>query len=65
MILHTLGRRGSTTHLAHNVFTTFLESFAEPIWDKHCSNLVATSANIYFESRRREKSFYIKAKYTK
>ena len=38
------------THNMHNVFTTLLESFAELIWDKRCSNLVATFAKIYFES---------------
>ena len=36
--------------LTHNVFTTLLESFAELIWEKRCSNLVATFAKIYFES---------------
>ena len=38
------------TQLTHNVFTTLLESFTELIWDKRCSNLVATFAKIYFES---------------
>ena len=37
-------------HVTYNVFSTLLESFAELIWDKRCSNLVATFAKIYFES---------------
>ena len=39
-----------TSQLTHNVFSTLLESFAELIWHKRCSNLVATFAKIYFES---------------
>ena len=32
----------------HNVFKTLLESCAELVWDKRCSNLVATFYQIYF-----------------
>ena len=36
--------------IAHNGFTTLLESFAELIWVKRSSNRIATFAKIYFES---------------
>ena len=42
--------REAVSQLTHNVFSTLLESFAELIWDKRCSNIVATFAQIYFES---------------
>ena len=35
------------SQLTHNVFKTFLESCAELVWDKRCSNLVATFDQIY------------------
>ena len=36
------------TQLTHNVFITLLESCAELLWDKRCSNRVATFDQIYF-----------------
>ena len=36
------------SQLTHNVFKTLLECCAELVWDKRCSNLVATFDQIYF-----------------
>ena len=38
----------ASTQLTHNVFKTLLESCAELVWDKRCSNIVATFDQIYF-----------------
>ena len=36
------------TQLTHNVFKTLLENCAGLVWNKRCSNLVATFDQIYF-----------------
>ena len=36
------------TQLTHNVFKTLLDGCAEIVWDKRCSNIVATFDQIYF-----------------
>ena len=37
-----------SSQLTHNVFKTLLETCAELVWDRRCSNLVATFDQIYF-----------------
>ena len=42
------GRFYRCSPLTHNFFKTLPESCAELVWDKRCSNLVATFDQIYF-----------------
>ena len=61
----------ASTQLTHNFFKTLLESCAELVWDKRCSNIVATfdkyisCGNVDDTSSQSRELIVYKANYTK